>query len=241
MSATEHLREAIRRHGIPTAELARRLRITRDAVHMQFQRDHPREATLARYAAAMTAILHERGDRRRFTVESLRRGPEPLPDDEPTLAEAAMAAGFAARPWQPVLVRHFGFVPCGRPLVIDNEEAEWITVDRPSLGPHYREATCYLLTAAGYSMVAFGIHDGDTLVVHSDATAEHGSIVVAHVNGETVLRRLERADGHWLLVPGSPDYETRVVTARDELRILGVVTYVQPAGFVPGERRPRSS
>jgi DNA polymerase V len=48
----------------------------------------------------------------------------------------------------------------------------------------------FLMRVAGNAMAASGIHDGDELVVDRAATPRHGSVVVAVLDGELVVRRL---------------------------------------------------
>jgi DNA polymerase V len=48
----------------------------------------------------------------------------------------------------------------------------------------------FLLRVAGQAMAASGIHDGDELVVDRAATPRDGSVVVAVLDGEFVVRRL---------------------------------------------------
>ncbi|HEY4615283.1 MAG TPA: S24 family peptidase, partial [Citricoccus sp.] len=48
----------------------------------------------------------------------------------------------------------------------------------------------FLLRVAGQAMAASGIHDGDELVVDRAATPRDGSVVVAVLDGELVVRRL---------------------------------------------------
>jgi DNA polymerase V len=56
----------------------------------------------------------------------------------------------------------------------------------------------FLMRVSGNAMAASGIHDGDELVVDRAASPRHGSVVVAVLEGELVVRRLV-LDG---LVPG---------------------------------------
>ena len=44
-----------------------------------------------------------------------------------------------------------------------------------------------------------GILDGDVLVVDKSIGPRHGLVVVAIVNGEMFMRRLNRKHGHWVL------------------------------------------
>lgn len=52
-------------------------------------------------------------------------------------------------------------------------------------------SSTYFVKAAGDSMIEGGISDGDLLVVDSSRTAEHGDIVIAAVEGEFTVKRLQ--------------------------------------------------
>lgn len=49
-----------------------------------------------------------------------------------------------------------------------------------------------MMRAAGSEMHGAGIDDGDTLLVDRALTAQHGSVIIAVVDGELRCRRLER-------------------------------------------------
>ncbi|EOF5296667.1 translesion error-prone DNA polymerase V autoproteolytic subunit, partial [Salmonella enterica] len=52
-------------------------------------------------------------------------------------------------------------------------------------------SSTYFVKATGDSMIDAGINDGDLLVVDSSRTAEHGDIVIAAVDGEFTVKRLQ--------------------------------------------------
>lgn len=55
-----------------------------------------------------------------------------------------------------------------------------------------RDGACtYIWRAAGHSMTDAGIHDQDLLLVHRGIDARHGHIVVAIVDGEYTVKRLD--------------------------------------------------
>lgn len=257
MSEVEHLREAVKRHRIEPRAIADRLGVTPKAVWTQLDRARVAEWNLARYADAMTAVLHERGDMRRFTVASLQAGPDPEPVPAvrtDTLADAVAelaARGLAVVPLEkaaqtlvpvgPATMRRvpcYGAVPCGAPLRLGDEPdmIELLTMQLPS-GWH---DGCYILRASGRSMEALGIHDGDWLAIDPNAEPVSGRPVIATLNGETTCKLLRRgSEGSWLLESTSADFPPIIATARDELHIQGVVMLVIPAPFEPWSRRRR--
>ena len=85
-----------------------------------------------------------------------------------------------------------------------------------------RPAT-FFVRASGLSMVDAGINDGAILVVDRSLTAEHGSIVVALVDGEFTVKILQTFP-KLMLMPSTPAFKPIPVNP-DTLEIWGVVTF----------------
>jgi DNA polymerase V len=83
----------------------------------------------------------------------------------------------------------------------------------------------YFVRVAGDSMVNAGIHSGDILVVDRSLEATEGKIVIAEVNGELTVKRMERIKGSLCLVAENEAYEPIPITAETQFQIWGVVTY----------------
>ena len=90
----------------------------------------------------------------------------------------------------------------------------------------HNEAATFFLRAQGDSMVGAGIHDGDLLIVDRSIEAAHDKIVIAALDGELTVKRLQRTKGKVFLVPENPDYPVFDITEREYVYIWGVVTYV---------------
>ena len=69
-----------------------------------------------------------------------------------------------------------------------------------------------------------GIDDGDTLVVDRALTPQHGSIVVAVLDGEFTVKQLYKRAGRFKLKAGNPTYPDIIPTADQVVEIWGVVT-----------------
>ena len=90
-----------------------------------------------------------------------------------------------------------------------------------------RKESTFFMRVGGVSMVEFGINDRDLVVVDRAAPHPNGSIVVARVDGELVLKKLYRKDGVVKLCAGNKAY--RDIEFREdgaELEIWGVVMHV---------------
>lgn len=86
----------------------------------------------------------------------------------------------------------------------------------------------YFVRAAGDSMIDGGISDGDLLVVDSSRTARHGDIVIAAVDGEFTVKRLQLRPAVQLN-PMNPAYSPIRVMNEETLDIFGVVTFIVKA------------
>ncbi len=83
----------------------------------------------------------------------------------------------------------------------------------------------YVVQVCGDSMTGAGIFDGDYLIVSRALEAKPGDIVVACLNGEVFVKRLNKAHGGYVLQSEHADYPPRYVLENDELMIWGVVTH----------------
>ena len=72
------------------------------------------------------------------------------------------------------------------------------------------------------------IQDGDLLVVDSSRTAEHGDIVIAAVEGEFTVKRLQLRPTVQLM-PMNSAYSPIIVGSEDTLDVFGVVTFIVKA------------
>ena len=83
----------------------------------------------------------------------------------------------------------------------------------------------YLLRVKGDSMRDDGIFDGDLVAVQRSDTAENGQIVVARIDGEITIKRLQRTNvGGKLdiqLLPRNPEYAAIVVPANSDFAVIG--------------------
>ena len=77
----------------------------------------------------------------------------------------------------------------------------------------------------GDSMIGAGIFEGDLLVVDKSLNAKHKDIVIASVNDEFTVKRLDTRDGIQLLAENK-DYAPIKLTGEMEFAIWGVVTGV---------------
>jgi DNA polymerase V len=84
-------------------------------------------------------------------------------------------------------------------------------------------ASTFFVRVEGDSMEGAGIFSGDVLVVDRSLTPKDGSIIVAAVYGEMVVKRLIARNGTHILASENPNYEPIQVTEHEDCFIWGVV------------------
>jgi DNA polymerase V len=84
----------------------------------------------------------------------------------------------------------------------------------------------YFMRVSGNSMINACIHDGDIVIVDRSIKPASGKIVIAVVDGEMLIRRLERTMNRVRLIPETPKLSPIEVNEFSDLVIWGVVTYV---------------
>ncbi len=87
-------------------------------------------------------------------------------------------------------------------------------------------AATFFVRATGDSMIDAGIHPGDLLIVDRALTPTEGHVVIAVLDGELTVKRLERIDGQPVLTPGNRRYSPIRPRENQNFEIWGVVTYV---------------
>lgn len=82
----------------------------------------------------------------------------------------------------------------------------------------------FMVRVTNDALAGAGILDGDILIVDRSKGPRHGMIVVAIVNGEMCVRRLNRKSGNWVLDPDNKDFQPLRIRPGQDLEIWGVVT-----------------
>ncbi|KNX77972.1 repressor LexA [Pseudomonas sp. BW16M2] len=111
-----------------------------------------------------------------------------------------------------------GQVAAGAPIGPDLDIHEQLLLD-PSL---FRRTPDYLLKVRGDSMIDDGIFDGDLVGIRQQGEARDGQIVVARLDGEVTIKRLQRTRDGYRLLPRNPAYAPIDVTPGHEFFIEGV-------------------
>lgn len=90
---------------------------------------------------------------------------------------------------------------------------------------YLNKASTYLFRVSGDSMIGTSIHDGDTLIVDRAVAPLHGHIVVASVDGDWTVKRLDLKNKPIRLLPENERFKPIEFKDDQELTIFGVVTW----------------
>ena len=86
-------------------------------------------------------------------------------------------------------------------------------------------AATFYVYAKGDSMINAGIYDGDLLIVDRSLNAELKSIVIAVIDGEFTVKRVNRINNTLYLIPDNSLYKPIKITKEMNFEIWGVVTH----------------
>lgn len=111
-----------------------------------------------------------------------------------------------------------GRVAAGVPIGADIGSERQVRIDRTL----FSTTPDYLLRVQGDSMRDDGILDGDLVAIHRTNDARDGQTVVARIDGELTIKRLERRDGRLRLLPRNPAHPPIDVRPGQDFAIEGV-------------------
>jgi len=114
-----------------------------------------------------------------------------------------------------VAVPLVGHVAAGAPIL-----AEQNIEDHVMLSAEFAQEGWFALRVRGDSMVNAGILDGDLVIVKPQQDAGDGTIIVALVEDEATVKRLDRSGGRVRLIAENPAYKP---IEPDRVSMLGIV------------------
>jgi repressor LexA len=109
-------------------------------------------------------------------------------------------------------------VQAGLPSPVDDAHGNALTIDDYLIE---RPSQTVLVRVKGDSMIDAGILEGDLVVVEKAAAARRGDIVIAIVDGQFTLKRLDLDKGSFVLKPENKAYP--VIRPEGTLEIFGVM------------------
>ena len=105
-----------------------------------------------------------------------------------------------------------GRVAAGSPILAQEHVESHCKID-PLM---FKPAADFLLRVNGMSMKDIGIMDGDLLAVHRTQTAENRQVVVARLDEDVTVKRLEKAGRKVLLHAENDDFDSIEVDLENE-------------------------
>lgn len=84
----------------------------------------------------------------------------------------------------------------------------------------------FFMRVSGDAMINAGIHDGDVVIVDRSIKPASGKVIIAILNGDMLIRRLEKTINKVRLIPETPKLSPIEVDPFAEFTVWGVVTYV---------------
>ena len=113
-----------------------------------------------------------------------------------------------------------GVISAGQPIEAI-EDKETIVVPKNKLP---KDGNVYALRVQGDSMIDEGIHNGDTILVKKQSTAENGDKVVALLDGnEATLKTFYKEKGQIRLQPANKNYQPTILKKGQEISVQGVL------------------
>ena len=84
----------------------------------------------------------------------------------------------------------------------------------------------FFVRVKGESMIQAGINSGDILIVDRALEPCQGKVVIAAIDGELTVKRIQRIGEKLYLVAENPEFNPIEINPEQSLRIWGIVTYV---------------
>lgn len=117
-----------------------------------------------------------------------------------------------------MLLPLIGRVAAGSPILATEHIEREVGVD-PDL---FSQTPDYLLKVRGMSMRDVGILEGDLLAVKKTSEARNGQIIIARLDDDVTVKRLQRQNGRIELLPENPDFSPIIVDTSVDFAIEGV-------------------
>ena len=116
-----------------------------------------------------------------------------------------------------------GRLPAGFPSPADDYIEGRLDLNRHLIK---HPAATFFVRVTGDSMIGTGIHSGDLLVVDRSLEPADGNVIVAVLDGDLTVKRLQKHNGTLRLLSENPIYQPIEITEQQSFEIWGVVTTV---------------
>ena len=117
-----------------------------------------------------------------------------------------------------MLVPLIGRVAAGYPMLAAENIEKEVSID-PNMFTQHPD---YLLKVKGLSMRDVGILDGDLLAIKKTSDARNGQIIVARIDDEVTVKRLNKKGNTIELLPENSDFEPIVIQPGQDFSVEGI-------------------
>ena len=181
----DYIAETIRRQGYPPSvrEIGEAVGLKSPST-VHFHLKHMEE---------LGVLTKGAGKGRAITLTGEPAKPVLAPELTPRFTEPEIPAGKV-----PIV----GNVAAGTPILAQECIEDYLTFDTAG-----RDGEYFALRVRGESMLYAGILPDDLVVVHQQQDARNGEIVVALLEDEATVKRLQRKGSEVWLLPENPDYQ----------------------------------
>lgn len=114
-------------------------------------------------------------------------------------------------------------VQAGFPSPADDYQEQTIDLNEHLI---QHPASTFCVRVTGDSMLGAGIYPNDLLIVDKSLPVVSGKIVVAIVNGDFTVKRIEKKGKALYLMPENDEFKPIEMTEENEAMIWGVVTQI---------------
>jgi len=114
-------------------------------------------------------------------------------------------------------------VAAGLPTSVDNQIEKKIDLNELLIK---KPKDTFLVKVNGLSMINAGIQNSDILIVDSSLRPENGKIIIAAINGEITVKRLQIKNKKLYLKAENENFKPLEITEEMNFKILGIVTHV---------------
>ncbi|MBQ4425161.1 MAG: transcriptional repressor LexA [Lachnospiraceae bacterium] len=149
-------------------------------------------------------------------LETLEKGGYIRRDPTKPRAIEICDSAFAAGRQEMLSVPIVGQVAAGEPILAEQNIDGYFPYPADELP--LTNASLFMLTVRGDSMIDIGILDGDRVICQEAHTAENGQLAVVLVEDSATLKRFYKENGHFRLQPENASMDPIIV---EECQILG--------------------
>ena len=135
-------------------------------------------------------------------------------EDEMNIAAASSSEDFFSK------IPIVGRVAAGSPILA-MENIEGSVIIDPSFIKKAEDA--FALRVRGDSMINAGIFEGDVVIVSPNQKGKNGDIIVAMLDDEVTVKRLEVKNNIMKLIPENEDFQPIQITEKSRFSIIGKV------------------